>query len=118
MKYAFSIVYVLYFGVQAYYTQADHLTGDPLELWGKIWFFSHDVITLFLAIGLALGWYDITLRKMALVGGVYQLLRVVFDICWLNGWASTHSLWWTASFFLIIFVMNFILFANGRYFKK
>lgn len=118
MKYAFGIVYFIYFLVQSFYTQADFLSEESLEVWGKIWFTSHDTMTMFLAIGLGLGWYDPILRKMAVVGAVYQFLRIIFDICWLGGWASTDSLWWTASFFMVIFVMNFILFSNGRYTKR
>jgi hypothetical protein len=117
MKYVFSIVYIFYFTIQAYYIQADHLTGDPLEFWGKMWFFSQDLITVFLAIGLGFGWYDPTLRRMALVGALYHLFRMVFDICWLNGWACVESIWWTAFFFMLIFTMNLILLFNGRHFK-
>ncbi len=118
MKYLFSLIYFIYFGIQSYYVQASYLTGDLLELWGKIYSTSHDVMTMFLAIGLAFGWYDTILRQMAFIGAIYQFVMIIFDICWLNGWASVESLWWSSLFFILIFVMNFILFTNGRYIKK
>jgi len=55
---------------------------------------------------------------MAFIGAIYQFVMIIFDICWLNGWASVESPWWSSLFFILIFIMNFILFTNGRYIKK
>lgn len=94
------------------------MSADIVKLWGKIWSTSHDVMTMFLAFIIWLGWYDKTIREAAFIAGLYQALMFVFDICWIKGWANTDSKFWTLAFFILIFIMNFILISNGRHIKK
>ena len=83
MKWIFGLIYTVYFGIHAYYTQADHLTGDPLEVWGKVWMLSNDVMKGFLALLIYLGYNDGSLRKSVCIALIYEITRIVFDVCWL-----------------------------------